>query len=44
MKGVAEHKTYLPNEGVDKILDFAIDEAIDQLTYLLTLRQLLDER
>ena len=38
-KGAAEHKTIL-SEDYDKhqLIDMAIEEAVDQITYLLTLK------
>lgn len=39
--GQAEHGGYLLDIGVIALLDAAIDEAIDQATYLLSLRELL---
>ena len=41
-KGAAEHKTIL-SEDYDKhqLIDMAIEEAVDQLTYLLTLKEKL---
>jgi hypothetical protein len=38
-KGVQEHGGNLWLVKTTKLLDFAIDEAIDQVVYLLTLRQ-----
>lgn len=37
-KGAAEHGGDLINLGPSKLIDMAIDEAIDQVVYLLTLR------
>jgi len=37
-KGAAEHQTLLHETDPDKLLDFAIEEAIDQVVYLLTLK------
>ncbi len=42
-KGVKEHGGNLWKVKSSKILDFAIDEAIDQVVYLLTLKQQLYE-
>jgi hypothetical protein len=39
--GQAEHGGCLPRAGVGVLLDSAVDEAVDQLVYLLTLRELL---
>lgn len=39
--GQSEHGGYLLDIGVTGLLDAAIDEAIDQATYLLSLRELL---
>ena len=39
--GQAEHGGYLLDIGVSQLLDAAIDEAIDQATYLLSLKELL---
>lgn len=38
-KGAIEHKGNLWEVASDKILDYAIEEAIDQVVYLLTLKQ-----
>lgn len=41
-KGVAEHKTTLSEDyDLDEVLNMAIDEAIDQVVYLLTAREML---
>jgi len=41
-KGAAEHKTILSEDYTAlEICDFAIEEAIDKITYLLTLREKL---
>ena len=40
-KGQEEHGGFLPEAGVVTLLDFAIEEAIDQAVYLLSLRELL---
>lgn len=37
-KGQAEHGGNLWENSAEQILNFAIEEAIDQVTYLLTLR------
>ena len=42
--GQKEHGGFLPDLGVSKLLDEAIKEAIDQVVYLLTIRDLLDGR
>lgn len=42
-QGAAEHGGFLPDIGPLTLLDCAIDEAIDQVTYLLTLREELRE-
>jgi hypothetical protein len=39
-KGALEHKTILNKDfSAEQLLDFAIEEAIDQITYLLTLKE-----
>ena len=43
-KGVAEHGTFLMDLTADELLENAIDEAVDQLVYLLSLKEKLDER
>lgn len=40
-KGQKEHGGHLWNNPAEKLLDFAIDEAIDQVVYLLTLREII---
>ncbi len=40
--GQAEHGGVLPQAGIKVLLDSAIDEAVDQIVYLLTLKELLD--
>lgn len=42
-KGVKEHGGNLWKMQTMKLLDCAIDEAVDQVTYLLTLRRQLEE-
>ena len=39
--GQSEHGGVLPEIGVSALLDCAIEEALDQAVYLLTLRELL---
>jgi len=39
IKGAKEHGTYLPEIPVEELLDNAIEEAIDQVVYLLTLKE-----
>jgi hypothetical protein len=41
-KGVKEHGGNLWKVKTSKILDYAIDEAIDQVVYLLTMKQQLN--
>lgn len=41
-KGALEHGGYLWLMPAEELLENAIDEAIDQLTYLLTLKETLD--
>jgi hypothetical protein len=44
-KGAEEHSSTLSEDyTADQLLEEAINEAIDQVTYLLTLREKLDER
>lgn len=44
VKGAKEHNSELSKDyTVEQILDMAIEEAIDQITYLLTLREKIDE-
>ena len=40
--GQKEHGGYLPDVGVMALLDAAIDEAIDQVVYLLTMKEQLE--
>jgi hypothetical protein len=40
-KGVAEHGGNLWDNDPLKVLDFAIEEAVDQVVYLLTLKEQL---
>jgi hypothetical protein len=40
-KGALEHGTNLWEKGALELTDLAIEEAVDQLTYLLTLREKL---
>lgn len=42
--GQAEHGGNLYDVPVMSLLDYAIDEAIDQVTYLLTIKQQLNSR
>lgn len=40
-KGTVEHKSTLSKDYTqEQILDFAIEEAVDQMTYLLTLKEM----
>lgn len=42
-KGVKEHQTVLSEDYTPaQVLDMAIDEAIDQVTYLLTLKEMMN--
>mgnify|MGYP003403735149 CR=1 FL=1 len=41
-KGAEEHATILHEQPASLLLDFAIEEAIDQVVYLLTLKQRLN--
>ena len=42
IKGAAEHQTTLNKDhSVLQLLEFAIEEAVDQITYLLTLEEQL---
>jgi len=44
IKGVLEHKTILNKDHtVLELVDMAIDEAIDQVTYLLTIKEVLEK-
>jgi hypothetical protein len=43
-KGAIEHKGNLWEVDYDKILDYAIEEVIDQAVYLLTLKQLRNNK
>ena len=44
IRGAREHKTTLNKDHtVEELLDFAIEEATDQMTYLLTLKEKLHE-
>lgn len=38
-QGAFEHKGFLGDVSNEKILDMALEEAIDQVVYLLTLRK-----
>ena len=41
-KGTVEHKSLLSQDySVEEVLNFAIEEAVDQMTYLLTLREMI---
>lgn len=43
-KGAAEHDSHLKDDyTVAGLLDNAIEEAIDQITYLLTMKQKMEE-
>lgn len=45
VKGAKEHDSDLSQDyTVEQILDMAIEEAIDQITYLLTMREKLNEQ
>jgi len=40
LKGAAEHKTILSEDySSEQLIDMSIEEAIDQITYLLTLKE-----
>lgn len=42
IKGAEEHKTILSEDYTPiQVLDMALEEAIDQITYLLTLREMM---
>lgn len=41
-KGVAEHGGFLMDSSTEELLDNAIDEAVDQLVYLLSLKEKLE--
>ena len=44
IKGVIEHKTTLNKDYTAlELIDMAIDEAIDQVTYLLTIKEVLEK-
>ena len=44
IKGTKEHDSNLSEDySASQILDMAIEEAIDQVTYLLTLREKVDD-
>lgn len=41
-RGTVEHKSLLSKDYTpEQVLDFAIEEAVDQMTYLLTLREMM---
>ena len=40
--GQAEHGGFLLDIGVDGLLDAAIDEAVDQVVYLLSLKEIIE--
>lgn len=42
-KGQLEHGGYLTDKTIEQLTDLALDEAIDQVVYLLTLRNKLNE-
>ena len=42
-KGQQEHEGNLYDKNINDLLDCAIDEAIDQVVYLLTIREQLQE-
>lgn len=43
-KGAIEHQTNLKEDtSVGQLLDFAIEEAVDQMVYLLTLKQKMED-
>lgn len=45
IKGAAEHQSTLSEDYTEEqILDMAIEEAVDQMTYLLTLKEKQNER
>ncbi len=43
-KGAEEHDTDLEEQPASLLLDFAIEEAIDQVVYLLTLKQVMEDK
>ena len=43
-RGVAEHKTFLLDLSAEQLLDNAIYEAIDQVVYLLSLKEKLTSK
>ena len=43
-KGAEEHATILNEQPASLLLDFAIEEAIDQVVYLLTLKQVMEDK
>lgn len=44
VKGAIEHNSNIWEYPTDKLLDMAIEEAIDQVVYLLTLKQQINKR
>lgn len=44
IKGALEHGGNLWEVPTEQLLDFAIEEAIDQVVYLLTLKQQINKR
>jgi type III secretion system FlhB-like substrate exporter len=44
IKGAEEHKTTLSTDhSLQELVDFAIEEAIDQVTFLLTIKEVLEK-
>lgn len=43
-KGAAEHGGHLLDYSPEQLLDFAIEEAIDQVTYLLSLKEKMERK
>lgn len=43
-KGAEEHATLLHEQPKELLLDYAIEEAIDQVTYLFTLKLVLESK
>lgn len=43
IKGVIEHKTTLNKDhSVNELVDMAIEEAVDQIVFLLTIKEVLE--
>ena len=44
IKGVEEHQTTLNKDhSIHELVDFAIEEAVDQMVFLLTIKELLEK-